>query len=680
MLSKQPSLSSNKLPESQFLQRNAEQLESIELFAKLSEGFTIAFMEVNSDRDRRIVIEYLRNSDRFPDVQWVPIALADEGLQYFGLEVLEKLQAIELSHDRQPVLLISGLERSIGGYGDYPPILSNLNLERDSYPRILPYPIMLLLPSYAITRCARFAPDFWSWKSIEVRLHSELPSQDLIPNSNLIVTDLLKLKPVSQSRFDLLAQLLTENPEQTIDRARLLNQLGDAYRSVYKNDEAESAYRSALAIYDNFPNSLDRANTLDGLAKLYNLQGKFSEALKLWQQSLAIQQEIGDRRGEATSLHQLSIIYETLGDLNQALQLSHDSIEIFKEIGDREGESVSLHQLSMIHEASGNLNQALILSQQSIEISKEIGNRQEESVSLHQLSVIYQKLGNLNQALTLATQSLDIYREISNRHGEAGSLHQLSIVYEELGDLNQSLILSQQAIKIDQEIGNRQGEASSLHQLSMIYKKLGDLNQALTLSQQAISIYREIGNRQGEAASLASMAYYTGQLGNTARQKELLFHSAEVLGFIGDYGGLITVLRNLGTNDKQKALIYLAQSLWLTLHCSTNLENAISLIEAIYNKVPSGDSLEFLLGATACYLCQTRSHPEREQLIKLSDKMIRDAASQQGIETQADYDNWKSTNRLDDPDYFVPELLTRLEAIVGDGWLFDKSAFEQRAE
>jgi hypothetical protein len=55
--------------------------------------------------------------------------------------------------------------------------------------------------------------------------------------------------------------------------------------------------------------------------------------------------------------------------------------------------------------------------------------------------------------------------------------------------------------------------------------------------------------------------------------------------------------------------------------------------------------------------------------------MIIHAASQQGIETQADYDNWKSTNRLDEPDYFVPELLTRLESIVGDGWLFDKSVF-----
>jgi tetratricopeptide (TPR) repeat protein len=640
MLSKQPLLSSSSSLDVTFLQRNAEQLDSIELFSKLSEGFTIAFMEVNSDQDRGTVIEYLERSDNYPDVQWVSIVLSDENLQYFGLEVREKLQSVELLPDRQPVLLISGLERSIGGAGEYPQVLSNLNMERDSYPRILPYPIVLLLPSYAITRCARYAPDFWSWKSIEVRLRSESPSQDLSPITNPIFTDRITIKPVSQSRFDLLAELLSENPEPTIDRARLLNQLGDAYASIYKNDEAETSYRSALAIYDKFPNSLDRAKTLDGLAKLYNLQGKFAEALNLWQQALAIQQELNDRRGEAASLHQISSIYDDLGDLNQALKLSQQSIEIKREIGDRQGEAASLHQMSIIYQTLGDLNQALQLSQDSIEIEREIGNRQ----------------------------------------GEAGSLHQLSIIYQGLGDFNQALQLSQQSIEIKREIGDRQGEAASLHQMSIIYKGLGDFNQALQLSQDSIEIQREIGNCQGEAASLAQMASIARQQGDAALERELRLQAAVIRGSIGDYGGLVITLWNLGTNDKPDALGYLAQSLWLTLHCSTNLEDAIDLIEAIYHKVPSGDSLESLLGATACHLCQTRSHPELEQLIELSDKMIIGAASQQGIATQADYDNWKSTNRLDDPDYFVPELLTRLESIVGDGWLFDKSVFEQKAE
>ncbi len=532
MLSKQPLPSSNNnldalpdkrrgenqalpLQQADFLQRNAEELNSIELFAELSTGFTIAFMEVNTDRDRQIVIEYLKNSDQFPTVQWVTIALASENLEYFGLEVQEKLQDVSLSPDCRPVLLISGLERSIKGFGEYPPILTNLNMERDIYPHILPYPIVLLLPSYAITRCARYAPDFWSWKSIEVRLYSELPDQDLNSSPHPIITDTTTVQPVSLSRFNLLTQLLAENTDPTIDRARLLHQLGNAYCSIYENDQAETAYRSALDIYDNFPVSLDRSETCDGLARLYYLQGKYSGSLQLWQQALAIQQEIGDR----------------------------------------------------------------------------------------------------------------------------------------------------------------QGEAASLHQLSMIYESLGDYPQALSLSQQSIEIYREISDRQGEASSLAQMATIAYQQGNTTLNRELRLQAAKIRGSIGEYGGLIITLMNLGANNEPDAIDFLAQALWLNVYCATNLKDTIGLISAIYQKIPASDRLESLLGATALHFCHTRTHPELAQLTERSHQMINHAANQQGIETPEDIAQWFTINRLNDPEYFFPALLQELAAIIGDSWLFDITAF-----
>jgi hypothetical protein len=54
------------------------------------------------------------------------------------------------------------------------------------------------------------------------------------------------------------------------------------------------------------------------------------------------------------------------------------------------------------------------------------------------------------------------------------------------------------------------------------------------------------------------------------------------------------------------------------------------------------------------------------------------AAQQQGITTQADFDQWFATNRLNDSEYFLPALLQGLEAIVGDGWLFDVAVFRQK--
>ena len=124
----------------------------------------------------------------------------------------------------------------------------------------------------------------------------------------------------------------------------------------------------------------------------------------------------------------------------------------------------------------------------------------------------------------------------------------------------------------------------------------------------------------------------------------------------------------MGPNNEPTTLGYLAQSLWLT----------INLIEFIYNKIPAGNRLKSLLGATAIHLCHNYQHPELEQLIELSSNIIGHAAQQQGIETPADYDNLITQNHLNDPDYFLPELLKELEAIVGDNWLFDRAAFLAR--
>jgi hypothetical protein len=82
-----------------------------------------------------------------------------------------------------------------------------------------------------------------------------------------------------------------------------------------------------------------------------------------------------------------------------------------------------------------------------------------------------------------------------------------------------------------------------------------------------------------------------------------------------------------------------------------------------------------LLGATAIYLCHNYKHPELDQLTEFSYKIILHAAEQQGITTQTDYNDWIIQNRLNDPDYFLPLLINKLESIIGDDWLFDKDVF-----
>ncbi|MBE9139960.1 hypothetical protein IQ254_22650 [Nodosilinea sp. LEGE 07088] len=62
---------------------------------------------------------------------------------------------------------------------------------------------------------------------------------------------------------------------------------------------------------------------------------------------------------------------------------------------------------------------------------------------------------------------------------------------------------------------------------------------------------------------------------------------------------------------------------------------------------------------------------ERKPLAK---QLLAAAASAQGIETQA-LGAWFTQQQLNDPKVFLPQLSQRLEAMVGDQWLFDPGAF-----
>jgi tetratricopeptide (TPR) repeat protein len=541
MSSKKPLLSSSNSHKEQFLQHNAAELDGIELFAELSEGFTIGFMEANSDLDREFVVDYFKNRDQPNTVQWVTIRLAEEDLQYFGLEVRKQLQAVELIPGRKPVLLISGLERSIGVTAEYPDVLVNLNMERDSYPRILPYPVIFLLPSYALARVAHYAPDFWAWKSIEVKLPSDIHRS---PSASVNFYGVVKsitglesnniIKPISQDRFDDLEKSLSEHSEPTIRRAQLLKQIGDACTINYKNDLAEIAYRSSLDIYSNLPTSFDQSSTLMALAKLYHFQGKDLLALKVWQQTLPIYKKLSDQRGEAQVLCYLSIIYESLGELQKALKCSEQSLKISKEVGNRQVEASSLYEMSRIYCDLKELQQALIFAEGTLKIYRELHDKTGESDALYNLSRIYQKSGELQKALDFSEQSLKIDRKIKNQKGEAYSLHSMSKIYYDLGELQKALILSEQALRMFQEISIHSAIAKSFHHMSKIYCNLGELSKALFLAKQSLNINQKLGVQKNMRYPLQQISMIYEKLGELQKALDFSEQALKICQEIGD--------------------------------------------------------------------------------------------------------------------------------------------------
>ena len=165
-----------------FVVKNAAVFSELLTFIDFAEGLTIGFLEVNQQQNQTALVDALRAALAETDTQLEIFNFSREhDLRFLKDALVERLRQRGLEPKAPPgtasqrrVLLLRGLEAAIGtsGTGAYPPILQDLNFVRDAYQQDVPYPLLFLLPDYAITRVSKYAPDFWDWNSGVFRFQS----------------------------------------------------------------------------------------------------------------------------------------------------------------------------------------------------------------------------------------------------------------------------------------------------------------------------------------------------------------------------------------------------------------------------------------------------------------------------------------------------------------------------
>jgi tetratricopeptide (TPR) repeat protein len=487
---------------------NNDAIQSLLAMLDLSQGFTIAFAECNFWQDGVALVSAL-NEDIDSDPEWEELQLEswefnDPDLRYLLDELSKRLETLPRQEGKKLVLVLSGLENAIGVVGEYPPFLVDLNFVRDAYARMVPHPVVFVLPDYAITRVANFAPDFWAWKSGVFKFKTAKETRDFA-EAKTIGSDRIRgsyLKPEKQERIDLLHRLLMEanpsgsdiesNPNGS-SQINILNELGSAYYSLSEYSRAIEFFQQALTLSQKFADRNGEAASLCNLGNAYYSLGQYQQAIQFQQQSLEIKREKGDRNGEANALGNLGLAYYSLGQYQQAIQFQQQSLEIKREIGDRNGEANALGNLGLAYYSLGQYQQAIQFQQQSLEIHREIGDRNGEANSLCGLGIAYYSLGQYQQSIQFYQQSLEIYREIGDRSGEAKSLGNLGIAYYSLGQYQQAIQFQQQSLEITKEIGDRNGEANSLHNLGLVLKALSRRGESIEALNASRKIYEELG-------------------------------------------------------------------------------------------------------------------------------------------------------------------------------------------
>jgi tetratricopeptide (TPR) repeat protein len=507
----------------QFIARNEDILAELLTFIDFSEKFTLGFIEINFPPDGELLIEALKTNSQCEEIQFVILKFADPNLRFLRDAIIQELAEIEKEANKKLVLIIQGLEKSIGVFGEYPPFLQDLNFVRDAYKKTVPYPILFILPDYAINRLAKFAPDFWAWRSGVFRFKTlEKTRENAIAQTLQSNIEIHRIQPQKkQERIEILQSLLMEYKptcEQTNDGnlrrySNILLELGTAYISQYQPEKAREYLAEALQIAEKLADGNSKSWVLNKIGDAYSKERKFETAINYYQQGLDIAKELDNRNAEDYALFNLGSCYLSLRQFLKAKTFYQQCLEIAQELDDHDHEAINYHQLGYVAQEMREYEQAWEFYQQALTIKMEDGDIHSQAGTYHELGRVAQEMREYAQAREFYQQALDIFIEYGDRYFQAGTYHELGRVAQEMREYAQAREYYQQALAIKIEFGDLFSQASTYHHLGIVAQEMGEYAQAQDFYEQALAICIEFGDRYAQARIY-------GQLGLLAKAQE----------------------------------------------------------------------------------------------------------------------------------------------------------------
>ncbi|MCZ8028681.1 MAG: CHAT domain-containing protein [Microcystis sp. LE19-10.1B] len=412
-----------------FLAKNQQRLAELLTFIDFAEGLTIGFIEVNRNEEANWIVESLMNNSQCQNIQFIVLNIDDSQVRFLLDEILNYLSKNPPLEDKKQVLIIKGLENSIG-FKDYPPILQNLNFVRDAFTYDVPYPILFCLPNDTITIFARFAPDFWAWKSGIFKFES-LPEEKNIDRQFVNFARGLERDGVSetQARIDLLTRLFAEySAEKNISMMiTTLQQLGVAY---YRRGELQKAEESLLEALNlsNQITSLEptKVATLETLGYVYKKAKKYEEAETIYQQVLNVYSEQKFSQKWAKIQNSLGNVYldknqgSKADNLERAISCFYSALEVYTRDSFPSEWAMTQNNLGNAYsnrirgEKAENLELAIVAYNLSLEVYTRDSFPYEWAMTQNNLGNAYsdrirgEKAENLELAIFALNQSLEV--------------------------------------------------------------------------------------------------------------------------------------------------------------------------------------------------------------------------------------------------------------------------------
>ncbi len=343
-----------------------EEYESLVRTLRRTNGFRLLFVECVPAEGKRLIAKVQAD---FPQKKVEVLPLDESAYNFYNL--IEDLP----KRDEINILFVTGLEYSLYEYEQekrelgwnseeiysyswrgVPPILINLNQQRERFRDNFNICFVFILPRFAVNYFLERAPDFFDWRSSLIKFSMD---KDLLQLESMQACwergkeeEYLALTPQARKQELVRIQGLIDEEEQTPEqKAELFYEQALLYRFAEEYAKAIASYDKALEIKPDLHEAwYNRGYALGNLGRLEDAIASYDKALEIKPDD----HEAWNNRGIA--LGNLGRLEDAIASYDKALEFKPDDPDSFY----NKACCYALH--SQIDQAIQNLQQAINLN------------------------------------------------------------------------------------------------------------------------------------------------------------------------------------------------------------------------------------------------------------------------------------------------------------------------------
>jgi tetratricopeptide (TPR) repeat protein len=297
-------------------------------------------------------------------------------------------------------------------------------------------------------------------------------------------------------------QKALEAARRSADRygeAITLDNLGIAYRHLFRLSEAEEHFSRALAAFRELGDVLGRARAANGLGVTHMLMHHTDQAAARFEEALRLVLELGNQLYVGAFTRNLGWAHLERGDLHRAETVLCEAADVLSAADEPLEQAEALTLLAAVHRRSRRLDEADAAAQRALAVAGESDATLFEALALLELGRNAVARAEATDALSHLRLASALFQRAGRPDLQAAAWDATGEAYLVTGRAEDSADFHRQAASAHRSRGDKWSLAVALTHLADALVRAGELPEAREHRHEAVQLLSDFSGPEAEA-------------------------------------------------------------------------------------------------------------------------------------------------------------------------------------